>query len=345
MVDKSNYGKIARENENTTQYGYDPDILTETIRLRLLNNAAIVRNLGDSTQGKVGSKLGQFNTANNLNTVTDAGKYAYGENVAGNPETGQKGILEYYRTDNERYQYAASHTGCIYFRIKNSDSNFTDSDTWVQLTNQETELRYATKSEAETGSLSRVIMSPFTTRSAINEFGIPIGGMIDWPGSSLPNSNWTWADGRELSRTNYSQCFAEIGTTYGAGNGSTTFNVPNVNGGRFVRGGNASQRGQTGGQDSFRLTGANMPAHTHNSGSLRTNTAGRHSHTYRRSGTSSVRGQGSENASRTISDTTSTNGDHSHSITGTTGSSGRTTPDAIDNRPAYITIPKIIKIR
>ena len=73
-----------------------------------------------------------------------------------------------------------------------------------------------------------------------------------------------WCDGSAVSRTTYADLFAEIGTTWGAGNGSTTFNLPNLNGGRFPRGN--STAGGTGGS-------AN---HTHqvNPPSTTTNTAG-----------------------------------------------------------------------
>lgn len=58
----------------------------------------------------------------------------------------------------------------------------------------------------------------------------PIGGSQDYWGTTDPNENWLIMDGRALSRTNYAELFAVIGTTYGAGDGSTTFNIPNVSG-------------------------------------------------------------------------------------------------------------------
>ncbi len=53
----------------------------------------------------------------------------------------------------------------------------------------------------------------------------PIGSGMDYFGTEAPN-NYMFADGRELSRTEYAELFAVIGTTYGAGDGSTTFNLP-----------------------------------------------------------------------------------------------------------------------
>jgi microcystin-dependent protein len=54
----------------------------------------------------------------------------------------------------------------------------------------------------------------------------PIGGGVDFYGTAAP-AGWLMADGSAVSRTTYAALFAALGTTYGAGNGSTTFNLPN----------------------------------------------------------------------------------------------------------------------
>lgn len=56
--------------------------------------------------------------------------------------------------------------------------------------------------------------------------GCPVGGMIYYAGVSIP-SGYFPLDGRAISRTTYSALYNVIGTTWGAGNGSTTFNIPN----------------------------------------------------------------------------------------------------------------------
>lgn len=53
----------------------------------------------------------------------------------------------------------------------------------------------------------------------------PIGAIIKYGSASVP-SGWLACDGSAVSRTTYSNLFAIIGTNYGAGNGSTTFNLP-----------------------------------------------------------------------------------------------------------------------
>lgn len=67
----------------------------------------------------------------------------------------------------------------------------------------------------------------------------PYGMPIPMPKNILPdgldaaNSSYIWLTGQAVSRTTYANLFAVYGTTFGAGNGSTTFNLPNYNG-RYI---------------------------------------------------------------------------------------------------------------
>jgi microcystin-dependent protein len=79
---------------------------------------------------------------------------------------------------------------------------------------------------------------------------------------------WLICDGSAVSRTTYADLFTAIGTTFGAGDGSTTFNLPDLMD-RVPRG--AAVPGGQGGSDSVTLTTSNMPSHTH--------TGPSHSHT------------------------------------------------------------------
>ena len=57
----------------------------------------------------------------------------------------------------------------------------------------------------------------------------PVGTISDFAGAQAPYG-WMICDGRAISRTDYSDLFAVIGTTYGEGDGNTTFNIPNLKG-------------------------------------------------------------------------------------------------------------------
>jgi microcystin-dependent protein len=65
--------------------------------------------------------------------------------------------------------------------------------------------------------------------------GQPVAGIIvAWGSDAIPDG-WLLCDGREVSRATYDRLYAAIGTTYGAGNGTTTFNLPDPRG-RYVAG-------------------------------------------------------------------------------------------------------------
>ncbi len=66
---------------------------------------------------------------------------------------------------------------------------------------------------------------------------VPAGTIITY-GGLTPPVGYLWCDGTAYSRTTYSLLFTAIGTTWGAGNGSSTFNVPNLQG-AFLRGSGA----------------------------------------------------------------------------------------------------------
>jgi len=72
------------------------------------------------------------------------------------------------------------------------------------------------------------------TTAAIAAVAMPPGIVSPFAGSSAP-SGWLVCNGQAVSRTTYAALFATIATTYGGGDGSTTFNVPDLRG-EFVRG-------------------------------------------------------------------------------------------------------------
>jgi hypothetical protein len=63
---------------------------------------------------------------------------------------------------------------------------------------------------------------------------VPVGSIVDYSGATLP-PKFLWPNGQAVSRRTYALLFAAIGTTYGAGDGSTTFNLPNVAAGTVLK--------------------------------------------------------------------------------------------------------------
>ena len=103
----------------------------------------------------------------------------------------------------------------------------------------------------------------------------PIGEIKMWPTTTAP-SKFLLCAGQAVSRTGYSALFAVLGTQFGAGDGTTTFNVPDLRG-RFPlgldnMGGTSANRvtdaaadtmGGSGGAETVTLTAAQLPAHNH----------------------------------------------------------------------------------
>lgn len=96
---------------------------------------------------------------------------------------------------------------------------------------------------------------------------VPTGTVSMFAGSTAP-TGYLLCQGQAVSRTTYSALFSVIGTTYGSGNGSTTFNLPNLQG-RFPLGKSSSHAlASTGGAETVTLSTNEIPSHTHGNKSL-----------------------------------------------------------------------------
>lgn len=99
---------------------------------------------------------------------------------------------------------------------------------------------------------------------------IPVGTVVSFAGSSAPEG-WLLCNGEAVSRTGYANLWATISTTYGSGDGSTTFNVPNALGRTIVGAGSGAglttrSLSATGGAESVTLTGAQSGTSAHDHG-------------------------------------------------------------------------------
>ena len=96
---------------------------------------------------------------------------------------------------------------------------------------------------------------------------LPIGSMIPFGSQNNIPSNWKICDGSAISRETYAELFNIIGTSYGAGDGSTTFNLPDKRG-RVSVGLDSNQTefntiGKKDGENKHTLTPSELPSHAH----------------------------------------------------------------------------------
>ena len=223
-------------------------------------------------------------------------------------------------------------------------------------------------SNAQKGSVFQPVQPTVTPAGVIHMFA-----------GSISPSGWLICDGSAVSRTVYADLFKVIGTTYGAGDGNTTFSLPDMRGRTPVGVGQgvgltARTLGGTVGQENSSLIEANLPAHAHSftpSGSLTSESshthtspnAGGHIHSsnnsfllYVGSGGGANLNAGSTYQIYNLNATIQSNGDHNHGSTnsnsghthtfngsaGTTGN-GNGTASSFTNMPPAIGLNFIIK--
>lgn len=130
----------------------------------------------------------------------------------------------------------------------------------------------------ESGGLLRTLLNTGTEAVPVlteDNFFCPTGIFMPYGAATAPNG-WLLCDGAAISRATYIRLFNIIGTSYGSGDGSTTFNVPDLRGrvpigvdvatGRItsasVNGANAATLGGAGGLQTHTLTAAQIPSLT-----------------------------------------------------------------------------------
>lgn len=182
---------------------------------------------------------------------------------------------------NRRVKLTGTLTGTIYGTISGTSGSFLVTVTLDSGTIQaDSDLKAYVGLPADNPALATAGVSGLT---ALLDALIPVGTVYDYAGSSAP-SKFVFCDGAAISRTTYADLFAAIGTTFGAGDGSTTFAVPDLRGrtvaGKDDMGGAAAGRitsgatpgvdgtvlGAAGGVQEHTLVTSEMPAHTHSIG-------------------------------------------------------------------------------
>jgi microcystin-dependent protein len=101
---------------------------------------------------------------------------------------------------------------------------------------------------------------------------VPVGVVLAYGSSNAP-TGWLSCDGQAVSREDYMHLFSVVGTTYGVGDGSTTFNLPNLSGRTIVGQGSGAgltsrTMGAMSGVETHALNVGEMPSHTHTSNAV-----------------------------------------------------------------------------
>ncbi len=87
----------------------------------------------------------------------------------------------------------------------------------------------ATSAQAADKSNAATLITPARLHEVVNSYLMPAGTIVSYAGNSIPNG-WLLCNGATVSRTTYANLFKAIGTLWGAGNGSTTFALPDSDG-------------------------------------------------------------------------------------------------------------------
>jgi microcystin-dependent protein len=196
------------------------------------------------------------------------------------------------------------------------------------------------------------VASPQVTPTVVNSLSggssgpFNTGMMMMWAGpSGVIPTGWVVCQGQEVARVGgtYGALFDVIGTAFGAGNGTSTYNLPSSSM-KFPLGVGLNVLGSIGGDFSKAITAANLPPHAHTAGTLDASSAGGHTHIItRKAGVGTATGVVRGNTTAEADATTDNPGGHVHPITGSTGN-GPGTSTLLDVTNPYFSVYYIIKL-
>lgn len=125
------------------------------------------------------------------------------------------------------------------------------------------DIEIATQAEVDAGASTTFAIAPDTLKVYVDaNTEINVGEMKMWPTGTAPDK-WLLCQGQAINRTTYSDLFDLITTDFGAGNGSTTFNVPDFRNLIPFGVGGSFALNDTDGSATHTLIEAELPAHTH----------------------------------------------------------------------------------
>lgn len=174
-------------------------------------------------------------------------------------------------------------------------------------------------------------------------------GQIIASGDPIARPGWVACEGQTLNRAQFARLYGTIGVTYGAGDGSLTFGVPDLQGrAPFMRDNSAGRvvnnrfRGDAGGIERTILSVTEVPPHSHDAGTLSADEAGNHTHNLPRT-TYGGGAAGSQSSFAldwsdfaTGPEPTAYDGVHGHEVIGSTGSTG--SGQSHENMPPYLMV-------
>jgi microcystin-dependent protein len=236
----------------------------------------------------------------------------------------------------------ASNTNYIYATLARDSNGEAESFSFTKSTSGTTPTDSLKIAKVTTNGSAVTAVSQTNLTDTLQYALLPTGTIQMYGGqyNNIPNG-WLLCDGTAVSRSTYEKLFDIVGTQFGVGNGSSTFNLPDLRA-KFPRGAtNTANAGTTGGADSVTLTEAESGSPAHNHGITDP------SHSHQIGSTTSSNAQSSNNYVQRQNygrmDLGMTTGSSSTGIS-VNNSTATNAASAHENRPAFLELLYMIRI-